>query len=104
MTRRRRTGTAQARALLAVATAIAIGGCASLRDSVSGWFGGNPEPPATPAAARQGQTYYSAVEALTVYAEAASSSNVVGPPGMLIFPLIALSLRPPARTDPSAAG
>ena len=65
--------------------AMALGGCASVRQSIGGWFGETPPPEATAAAARQGQTsavesltYYAAVEGLTVYAEASESSKVVG--------------------------
>jgi hypothetical protein len=62
-----------------VAASIALGGCASVRQTMSGWFGDDSaaETP-TPAAAQQASTYYSAVEGLTIYAEASRSSKVVG--------------------------
>ena len=70
----------RARFHLAVALAVAAGGCASVRQTMSGWFGGEPPTPAaaTPVSAAQGQTYYAGVDGLAVFAEPASSSKVVG--------------------------
>jgi hypothetical protein len=56
---------------------------ASARQRISGWFGETPPPEPTAAAretpaAREGETYYAAVEGLTVYAEPSESSKVVG--------------------------
>ena len=69
---------ARSSVVFAVAAAVAVGGCASLRQSVSGWFGATASPAVTPVAARQGQTYYAGAGGLTVYAEAATSSKVLG--------------------------
>ena len=72
--------------VFAVAMVIASSGCSSVRQSLSGLFGETPPPAAGetpgPAAARQGQTYYAAVEGLAVYAEASESSKVVGHLGL----------------------
>ena len=64
--------------VLAVAVAIAVGGCASLRQSVSGWFGETPEAAASPTPAQQAQRYYAGVADLPVFAEPSAGSKVVG--------------------------
>jgi hypothetical protein len=63
--------------VFAVAVVIAFGGCSSVHQTLNGWFGEAP-PAATPVVAREGQTYYSALDGLTVYAQASASSKVVG--------------------------
>ncbi|MBX3027135.1 hypothetical protein KF840_19720 [bacterium] len=63
----------RARALPAIAMAVTLAGCASFGH----WFGGAPEPTATPAA-QGGEVFYSAVAGLTVYAEPSSAAAVVG--------------------------
>jgi len=68
-------------AVAAIAAAVILGGCASVRQTVSGWFG-EASPTATPVATsvatEQGQVYYAGVDGLTVYESASGSSKVVG--------------------------
>jgi uncharacterized protein YceK len=72
--------------VVTLVAAIVLGGCASVRQSIGGWFAETPPSKTTAAATRQEQasaagetlTYYAAVEGLSVYAEATESSKVVG--------------------------
>jgi hypothetical protein len=72
------TGMARSGPVFVVAAAIALGGCASLSQTVGGWFGASPPPTPTAVTARQGQLYYAAVDGLTVYEQSSSSSKAVG--------------------------
>ena len=71
--------------VVTLVAAIALGGCASVRQQINGWFGEAPPPvaqeataPPEAAADAKESTYYAAVEGLTVYEEASESSKVVG--------------------------
>jgi len=58
--------------VLVVAAAVALAGCASVRQSVNGWFGETPPP-----AAQQGTAYYAASDALPVHDKASGGSKIV---------------------------
>jgi hypothetical protein len=62
--------------VLAVAAAVALSGCATVKQTVGGWFGESVETPDGTGSA--GQVYYAAVERLTMHAEPSASSKVVG--------------------------
>ena len=73
-----RTGIAGPCVLVAVAATIAVAGCSSVRQTMSGWFGATPSP--TPAAVVAGpaETFYAAVDGLGVRAEPSASAKVLG--------------------------
>lgn len=71
------TGVGGALGILVVATSLA-GGCATTRQTVTGWFGGTPTPTPVPAPARVARTYYVGVDRLAVHKEPSASSGVLG--------------------------
>lgn len=68
-------GRAARAALLLTAAAIVFAGCSTMKETFGGWFG---ETPASAPASQEGQIYYAGVEGLAIYAQASSSSKVVG--------------------------
>ncbi len=63
---------------LLVGGAVVIAGCASMQQTVSGWFGATPTPQATSAGALAPRVYYAGIEGLKVYSEPSASAKVVG--------------------------
>jgi hypothetical protein len=65
-----------------LSVALLLASCATIQQSVGGWFGGRtptPAPEPTPAAAAQApRVYYAGVEGLKVYNQPSTSSKVVG--------------------------
>ena len=65
-----------------LSVAVALAGCATIQQSVGGWFGSTtptpaPTPQVAPAAAAP-RVYYAGVEGLKVYSEPSTSSKVIG--------------------------
>ena len=65
------------RVAIAVGVAVAVAGCASVRQRVGGWFG-RKSAPETVAAPQPPRAYYARTEGLKVYSEPSASSKVVG--------------------------
>jgi hypothetical protein len=64
--------------LLVLAAATAAGGCAGARQSVNGLFGATPEPEPAVQGQPAGDPYFAGAADLAVFAEASSTSKVVG--------------------------
>ena len=65
------------RVLLAVAAALALGGCAVFEQISTDWFGGEVATP-TPTPQQQGESFYSSVDGLPMHFLPSGSSQVVG--------------------------
>ena len=65
------------RVLLAVAAALALGGCAVFDQISTDWFGGETATP-TPTPRQHGESYYSSVDGLPMHFLPSGSSQVVG--------------------------
>ena len=72
--------TGRARSVPILIVALALGGCASTRGTIGGWFGAaTPTPVSTPGTAAQApRVYYAGVEGMQVYSDSSASSKVVG--------------------------
>jgi len=67
------------RGAVALGLVIALAGCATMQQSVGGWFGAaTPTPRVTPAAGAAPQVYYAGTEGLKVYSKPSASAKVVG--------------------------
>ena len=65
------------RVLLAVAAALALGGCAVFDQISTDWFGGEAATP-TPTPQQQGESFYSSGDGLAMHFLPSGSSQVVG--------------------------
>ena len=71
----------QLRRAVALGLVIALAGCATMQQSVGGWFGAatpTPTPRVTPAAGAAPRVYYAGTEGLKVYSQPSASAKVVG--------------------------